>query len=68
MMCVQHRPEPAEYGDNIILKMSANICAYKLVIENRNEEMSFFVNLYRDSATYIAASTLAFVTAGTMIF
>jgi hypothetical protein len=51
----------------MILKLSANICAYKLTIENRNEELGFVVKLFRDSATSVAATTLAFMTAGAMI-
>jgi hypothetical protein len=50
---------PMEYDNNMILKLSANICSFKLVIENVNEEFAFAVNLYRDAAITLGATSMA---------
>ena len=55
------------YDNGMILKLSANICAYKLVIENTNEEFPFDIIMYRDSAITLGATTLALSIAGALI-
>ena len=68
MMCVQANDIPTGYKKDMILSMSANICAYKLQIENTNEEFPFILTVFRDEAVTLTTTALVLLASGVYQF